>query len=186
MLATCHAVCDYLAHSHPLESPMATIAELVQELETEARVTRAVLERVPEGRMGWKPHDRSMSLGQLALHIAGVPQGIAMLLTELSVEVGVVPLPEAASRSEILTTLDRSVAVAAEKLAEWGDDGLAADWTLTREGAVLVVQPRAEVVRALMLNHWYHHRGQLTVYLRLLDVPLPPVYGPTADESPFA
>lgn len=158
---------------------------LLAELRSEETTTRRVLERVPEDQLSWKPHPKSMSLGQLALHIAGLPHGIAMLLADLSVEVPVVPLPEARSRSEILATLGRSVAVAAEKLAEWGDEGLAAEWTLRSGDAVLAVQPRAEVVRTLMLNHWYHHRGQLTVYLRLLGLPLPSVYGPTADESLF-
>lgn len=158
---------------------------LLAELRSEETTTRRVLERVPDDQLSWKPHPRSMSLGQLALHIAGLPHGIAMLLADLSVEVPVVPLPEVRSRSEILATLGRSVAVAAEKLAEWGDEGLAAEWTLRNGDAVVVVQPRAEVVRTLMLNHWYHHRGQLTVYLRLLGLPLPPVYGPTADEGLF-
>ncbi|HET7274098.1 MAG TPA: DinB family protein [Longimicrobiaceae bacterium] len=158
---------------------------LIAELRTEAATTRRVLERVPEDQLSWKPHPKSMSIGQLALHIAGLPQGIAILVTELSVEAPVVPLQEARSRSEILAALDQSMKTAVEKLSEWGDEGLAAEWTLTAGGEVLVVQPRGEVVRMLMFNHWYHHRGQLTVYLRLLDIPVPPVYGPTADENPF-
>lgn len=164
-------------------TPTAT-ERLLAELRAEAETTRRVLERVPGDRLSWKPHPRSMSLGQLALHIAGLPHGIAMLVAEPSAEVPVVPLPEARSRGEILTVLDRSVSAAAGKLAAWGDAGLAAEWTLRSGGAVLAVQPRGEVVRTLMLNHWYHHRGQLTVYLRLLDVPLPAVYGLTADEGP--
>jgi uncharacterized damage-inducible protein DinB len=158
---------------------------LLAELRSEETTTRRVLERVPDDQLSWKPHPKAMSLGQLALHVAGLPHGISMLLADLSVEVPVVPLPQARSRSEILATLGRSVAVAAEKLAEWADEGLAAEWTLRSGDAVLAVQPRAEVVRTLMLNHWYHYRGQLTVYLRLLGLPLPPVYGPTADEGLF-
>jgi uncharacterized damage-inducible protein DinB len=127
-----------------------------------------------------------MSLGQLALHVAQLPFGIAMLVERLTVEVPTFPLAEPASRREILDALERSVAYATERLTAWSDEDLAARWTLTRDGAVLIARPRGEVLRSLMLNHSYHHRGQLTVYLRLLDVPLPSVYGPTADENPFA
>jgi uncharacterized damage-inducible protein DinB len=159
---------------------------MIAELTREAETTRRVLERVPDDRLSWKPHPKSMSLGQLALHVAQLPLGIAMLVERLTVELPTVPLVEPASRGEILDALERSVAHATERLAAWGDEGLDAPWTLTRDGAALVTMPRGEVLRALMLNHSYHHRGQLTVYLRLLDVPLPPVYGPTADENPLA
>jgi uncharacterized damage-inducible protein DinB len=158
------------------------IAELTRESET----TRRVLERVPEDRLSWKPHAKSMSLGQLALHVAQLPLGISMLVERLTVDLPTVPLVEPASRREILDALDRSVAHATERLTAWGDEGLRAQWTLTRDGVALTAMPRGEVLRTLMLNHTYHHRGQLTVYLRLLDVPLPPVYGPTADENPLA
>lgn len=164
----------------------ALTAALVAELEAEAETTRAVLERVPEQHLSWAPHERSMTLGQLAMHIAGVPQGIAGLLREVVTEVPTVPLMAARSRAELLSTLATSVEVARDALRSWGDDGLRADWTMTSGGDPLIVRPRLEMVRSLMLNHWYHHRGQLTVYLRLLEVPVPPVYGPTADENPFA
>jgi uncharacterized damage-inducible protein DinB len=159
---------------------------MIVELAHESETTRRVLERVPEHRLPWKPHAKSMSLGQLALHVAQLPLGITTLVERLTVEMPAVPLDEPASRREILDALDRSVAHATERLAAWGDEGLAAPWTLTHGGAVLIARPRGEVLRSIMLNHTYHHRGQLTVYLRLLDVALPPVYGPTADESPFA
>jgi uncharacterized damage-inducible protein DinB len=161
-------------------------AALIAELTRESASTQRVLERVPEDRLAWKPHARSMSLGQLALHLAQLPFGIAMLVEQLVVEVPVVPLEQPRSRREILDALNRSVAYAAERLAGWGDEGLDATWTLTRQGAVLFELPRGEVLRSIMLNHIYHHRGQLTVYLRLLDVPLPSIYGPTADENPLA
>lgn len=160
--------------------------ELMAELKRESATTRRVLERVPEDQLSWKPHAKSMSLGELALHIAQLPRGIAELLGELSVEVPAVPLREATSREELLSAFDQAVAVAATTIAEWGEDGLAAEWRLTRDEHTLFALPRAAVVRTLMLNHSYHHRGQLTVYLRLLGVPVPAVYGPTADENPFA
>jgi uncharacterized damage-inducible protein DinB len=161
-------------------------ARMIAELTRESEATRRVLERVPEDRLAWKPHAKSMSVGQLALHLAQLPYAITTLVERLSVEVPIVPLGQPASRREILDALERSVAHAAEVLAAWSDEDLEAPWTLTRGGAVLVSRTRGEVLRSLMLNHTYHHRGQLTVYLRLLDVPLPPVYGPTADENPLA
>jgi uncharacterized damage-inducible protein DinB len=108
------------------------------------------------------------------------------LLSELTTQLPVVPLSEPASREALLAALGESVAFATTKLAEWGDAGLAAEWRLVDGDATLMVVPRGEMVRTLMLNHTYHHRGQLMVYLRLLGIPLPPVYGPTADENPFA
>lgn len=92
--------------------------------------------------------------------------------------------PEATSRSELLAELEKSVATLTRRLEEWGDEGLRTEWQLVRGDRPLLVLPRGAVVRSVILNHWYHHRGQLTVYLRLLDVPLPPVYGDTADEQP--
>lgn len=158
---------------------------LIAELQAEAATTRRVLERIPEDRLSWRPHPKSMSLGQLAMHIARVPGAIGELLAELTRDPPVVPLPEATSREEVLAELERSVASAAAALAGWGDAGLAAEWTMVREGRPLLVLPRGAMVRAIMLNHWYHHRGEMMVYLRLNEVPLPPVYGPTADESLF-
>lgn len=160
-------------------------ARLVAELTRESEATRRVLERVPEDRLAWRPHPKSMTLGELALHLAQLPLGIASLVEPLTVEMPTVPRGQPATRAEILEALDRSVAYATERLAAWGDAGLAALWTLTIGGAAAATMPRGEVLRSLMLNHSYHHRGQLTVYLRLLGVPVPPVYGPTADENPF-
>ncbi len=164
---------------------MGLAEQFAAELTAEAATTRRVLERVPEAQLSWRPHAKSMSLGQLAFHIAILPRAIAELLGELVTEVPTVPLPEGVPVAEILSTLDESVAFAKEKLAAWGDDGLAATWRMTREGKTLLEMPRKVMVRSVMLNHTYHHRGQLTVYLRLLDVPLPSVYGPTADANGF-
>lgn len=158
---------------------------MIAELTRESATTRTVLERVPEDRLAWRPHAKSMSLGQLALHVARLPLGITMLVERLTVGAPTVPLVEPAARGEILDALQRSVAYAVERLESWSDEDLAATWSLTHEDTVLIALPRGEVLRSLMLNHTYHHRGQLTVYLRLLDVSVPPVYGPTADERPF-
>jgi len=164
---------------------MSATEAFIAELTQEAATTRRVLERVPEGQLSWRPHPKSMSLGQLAAHIAGLPRGIALLLKELTVEPPRVPLPEPTSTAEIVALLDEAVPFAIERLKEWGDEGLAQVWSLSRGGKTLLQLPRLAVFRSVMLNHWYHHRGQLTVYLRLLDVALPSVYGPTADDQIF-
>jgi uncharacterized damage-inducible protein DinB len=159
---------------------------LLVEFNTEVESTRRVLDRVPENRLRWKPHSKSMSLGQLALHVAGVPGGVTTLLQELIAEVPIVPLTEAASRVEILNTLEWSVVTVTNALTTWGDEGLLAEWRMTQDGKTLLAMPRIDMVRSTVLNHWYHHRGELIVYLRLLDVPIPAIYGPSADENPFA
>ncbi|HEX7118187.1 MAG TPA: DinB family protein [Longimicrobiales bacterium] len=159
---------------------------LIAELEREAEATRRVLERVPEDRLSWAPHEKSMTLGQLALHVAGLPGVIANMVDPPETDPPVVPHPEARSREELLAELDRSVAEAAAKLRSWSDEYFRAEWRMRSDGRTLVAARRDVVVRSALLNHVYHHRGQLTVYLRLLDVPVPAIYGPSADENPFA
>jgi len=164
---------------------MSLTQKLIAELRREASSTRKVLERVPEDRLDWSPHPKSMSLGQLALHVARLPGGIAELLTPAEVEAPNVPLPAARSLQELLAALQHGVDHAAERFEEWGEGGLEETWKMRIDGRTAIESPRYEMIRSLMMNHIYHHRGQLTVYLRLLEVPLPPVYGPTADENPF-
>jgi uncharacterized damage-inducible protein DinB len=165
---------------------MAMIDAMLAELEQESHATRRLLERVPEDRMSWQPHPRSFSLGQIALHVASLPGGISSMAQQDSFQLPVFQQREAASRTELLETLEQSIATAREMLGRMSDERLASTWTLQDSGEVLMQIPRAALLRSLMLNHWYHHRGQLTVYLRLLDVPLPSTYGPTADVNPFA
>ena len=166
---------------------MAIADVLLQELEHEAQTTRRVLERVPDAHLGWKPHPKSMSLGQLALHIATVPGGVAEFAAQ-----SVIPEPPpfiqatAASSAELVPALEQSVAKAKAILGGMDDVTMNATWTLMSGGQVLMALPRAAFLRAIMLNHWYHHRGQLAVYLRQLNVPVPSIYGPSADENPFA
>jgi uncharacterized damage-inducible protein DinB len=156
---------------------------LIAELTEEAAITRRVLERVPEEKLSWTPHPKSMSLGQLALHVALIPGSLAEFLSELTRETPSFSFPEATSLSEILLALNKSEATALAKLSAWGKDDLVAEWKLTQGTQTIITAPRIKMVRSLMLNHWYHHRGQLVVYLRLLGVPVPSVYGPSADES---
>ena len=166
---------------------MAIIDALLAELDQEAQTTRRVLERVPEAHLSWKPHPKSMSLGQLALHVATVPGNVAELAAMDTVPVPPAFVqPEAATSSELVPALAASVAKARQQLGGLDDAAMSATWRLMSGGRELMAMPRAALVRAIMLNHWYHHRGQLLVYLRLLNVPVPSVYGPTADENPFA
>ena len=156
---------------------------IIAELNQEAATTRRVLERVPEQHMSWKPHQKSMSLGQLGHHVAFIPGAIAELASEDVRDLPAVPRPEAKSVAELLSTLEKSIAGATQKLSGWNDDALVRTFTLKRNGQTVMQIPRIALLRAVMLNHWYHHRGQLTVYLRLLDVPVPAVYGASADEN---
>jgi uncharacterized damage-inducible protein DinB len=166
---------------------MSIADTLLAELEQEAATTRRVLERVPQAHLSWKPHPKSMSLGQLALHIATVPGNVAELAAMDTVPVPPQFVqPEAGTAAELLPALTASVAKARAHLGSFDDAAMAATWRLMNGGHEVMTMPRAAIVRAIMLNHWYHHRGQLLVYLRLLDLPVPSVYGPTADENPFA
>src|SRR3954464_10518462 len=157
----------------------------VDELKREGATTRRVLERVPQDRLSWRPHAKSFSLGELALHIAQVPGGIADLITAATREGFKFTQSEAKSTDEILNALDESLANASATLAGWADGDLMGEWKMTAGPNTIMAMPRIAMVRAVMLNHWYHHRGQLSVYLRLLDVSVPSIYGPSADENPF-
>jgi uncharacterized damage-inducible protein DinB len=158
---------------------------LLAELEQEAETTRRVLQRVPEAKLGWRPHPRSFSLGQLALHVAIIPKLGEILLAPDVCEPPEFVQQEARTSAELITTLDESLRSARRFLAELTPERAEGMWRLASGGRELMSAPRIMMVRSLMMNHWYHHRGSLVVYLRLLDVPLPPVYGPTADERPF-
>jgi uncharacterized damage-inducible protein DinB len=159
---------------------------MLQELEQEARTTRRVLERVPDAHLGWKPHEKSMSLGQLALHVATVPGNVAAIAAQSVVQAPAFTQPAAASSAELVPAMDASVAKAKGLLGGMDDAKAMETWTLMNGEHTVMAMPRAAFVRAIMLNHWYHHRGQLSVYLRQLNVAVPSIYGPSADENPFA
>jgi uncharacterized damage-inducible protein DinB len=164
---------------------MRMVDPLIPELEQEAETTRRVLERIPEDKLGWRPHPKSMTLGQLALHIATTPGGVARIAGLDSFERPQFERPQPASKREVLEALEQSIATAREFLRGMDDASATRPWSMTLDGKPLFTMPRIVMVRNIMLNHWYHHRGELQVYLRLLDVPVPSVYGPTADEDPF-
>ena len=168
-------------------TPMKIIDGLLAELEQEAETTRRVLERIPQAHLTWKPHPKSMSLGQLALHVATVPGNVAEFAAVDTIpEPPSFVQPEAATTAELVPSLTESVAKARRALGGFDDARMGAMWRLQSGGRDLLAMPRVAFVRAIMLNHWYHHRGQLLVYLRLLNQSVPSVYGPTADENPFA
>ena len=167
---------------------MGTITDpMLNEFRQEVATTKRVLERVPEQKLSWKPHAKSMTLGQLALHIASVPGSVARILQQDSFDVSqgnFVP-PQPKSMQEVLTAFEQSVCDAEQCLQSMTDDRARGNWRLLRGERELMSLPRVGFARSIMMNHWYHHRGQLSVYLRLLDVPLPVIYGPSADENPF-
>ena len=169
---------------------MARIVDsFIPELEQEGQTTRRVLERVPEDKLSWKPHEKSMSLGQLAQHVATIPGDIARFLASDSFDFG--PFdnrkpPSAETKAHLLQSFEESLKSAKDALNSYDDAKAMSIWKGTKGGKTLLSMPRIAVVRALMLNHWFHHRGQLSVYLRLLNVPVPSIYGPSADENPFA
>ena len=162
-----------------------SIADLIREFETEAATTRRVLERVPTDKLSWKPHVKSMSLGKLAMHVATAPGFISSWPVPDQFDFSGDPSPLPASTAEILAAHDNGIATVKDNLAKIGDAGLGKSWSATMGGKPLMSMPKAALLRTLLMNHTYHHRGQLSVYLRLLDVPVPPIYGPSADENPF-
>lgn len=164
---------------------MSLIEPLLRELEQESVTTRRLFERVPADKFGWKPHPKAKSLGELAAHIAVVPRALSEILKKDVHQVVPAPAPEPHSTEELLALFDESLAVAKQNLAGFSDDQMNATWSLVNGDKTIFAIPRCGVVRTVILNHLYHHRGQLTTYLRTLDVPLPSVYGPTADENPF-
>src|SRR5688500_8219619 len=165
---------------------MSMIDALIQELEQEAQTTRRVLERVPGDRLTWKPHVKSMSLGQLALHVATTPGMVSDIVRQSPFPMPEFTQPSAATAAELVPALDQSVAKAKANLRAIGDAGLGGMCRVVAGDKELMAMPVAAVLRTIMLNHWHHHRGQLSVYLRELNVPVPSIYGPSADENPFA
>lgn len=157
---------------------------LIAEMDQEAEATRRMLESVPGDRLAWKPHQKSMSLGQLALHVAQTPGMVAGFLLE-----DAVPLPEfgdspsPSSKEEVLQALDESLRRVRDILGGLDDEAMMGMFRVMDGDREVMGMPKVGLARAILLNHWYHHRGQLSVYLRLLDVPVPATYGASADEN---
>jgi uncharacterized damage-inducible protein DinB len=163
------------------------IAEsILPEFDHETATTRLLLERIPEASAGWRPHAKSMSLGQLAMHIAHLPVWASVTLERKEFDTNPpggegISTPPFESSQQLLRVYDGNVAAARALVARTSDGEFMVMWTLKNSGRNLFCMPRVAVFRSFILNHAVHHRGQLSVYLRLLDVPIPNIYGPTAD-----
>ncbi len=165
---------------------MGLVDALLPEFDHEMTTTRKVLERVPDDRFDWKPHAKSYSLHDLAQHVATVPMWGAMTLTESEIDVaGTGQLAPVKTRAELLSLFDDNVKKTRAALVGTSDAELMAPWALKRAGQTIFSMPRAAVWRSFVMNHLIHHRAQLGVYLRLNDVPVPSMYGPSADEGTF-
>ena len=164
-----------------------TIAQsLLAEFETQAAITRRFLERLPEDKLTWKPHEKSMSAGQLAYHLAFVPGGVIRFVQKNPAQApDFANFPQPASRQEILKTFDDSVATVRDLLPKLDDARMTETWRMFAKEREVLAQPRAEFLRDVMFSHWYQHRGQFSVYLRLLNVAVPASWGPSADEPPI-
>jgi len=165
---------------------MSIAQSLLAEFEHEVPVTRRFLERLPEDKLAWKPHEKSMTAGELALHIAQSPGQVARLASE-----DVVPMPNFGQRpqprsvKEVLQAFDECVAEVRRVLPSMDDTRIQGMWRAQRDGVDAFAMPRVIFLRNIMLNHWYQHRGQFGVYLRLLNQNVPASYGPSADENPI-
>jgi uncharacterized damage-inducible protein DinB len=159
---------------------------LLAEFEQEAQTTRKFLERLPNDKLEWRPHAKSMTAGQLALHIAVSPGQVVRMAqaTEVPVPDFNRTNPQPASTREVLNALDESIATVRDVLPAFSDEQLQGIWTMKADGKEALVMPRAALLRSILLNHWYHHRGQFGVYLRLLGAKVPSSYGPSGDELP--
>jgi uncharacterized damage-inducible protein DinB len=158
---------------------------MLAEFETQAPITRRFLERLPEDKLTWKPHARSLSAGQLALHLALVPGAIAQFVQSNPAQAPTnFEFPQPATREEILKAHDEGVATVRRLLPVLDDELMKETWRMLAGEKEVLAMPRSNFVRDIMLSHWYQHRGQFCVYLRLLDVPVPSSWGPSADEAP--
>jgi uncharacterized damage-inducible protein DinB len=165
---------------------MSIAQALLAEFEVQAPITRRFLERLPEDKLTWKPHNKSMSAGQLAYHLASVPGGIVRFVQNNPVQArGSFHFPQPASHQEILKSLEESIATVRNELPKFDDTAMNETWRLVDDGRDVLAQPRGEFLRDVMLSHWYQHRGQFSVYLRMLDVAVPASWGPSADEPPL-
>ena len=169
---------------------MAISDSILSEFDQEMANTRKTLERVPAEKFDWKPHQKSTSMGGLATHLSTLPSWTTYTLEHETLDLapGGQPLPTAtipATTAELLKIFDDNVATARAAIARTGDEEFMKMWQLLRNGVTLLTLPKVAVLRGFVLNHNIHHRAQLGVYLRLNDIPVPSIYGPSADENPF-
>jgi uncharacterized damage-inducible protein DinB len=164
---------------------MSLAESMLAEFEEQAPITRKFLERLPEDRLTWRPHEKSMSAGQLALHIARVPGGSVRFVQRNPAQApSFNNVPQPSSVGEILGVFDESIATVRTVLPQFSDVTMQETWRMVQGDQEVMTIPRAQFLRDIMLNHWFQHRGQLSVYLRLLNVAVPASWGPSADEQP--
>lgn len=169
---------------------MSIAQSLLAEFEVQAPITRRYLERVPEDKLTWKPHEKSMTAGQLAYHLAFVPAAVLRLAEN---NPAVAPdfantgrFPQPTSRKEILEKLEETIGTVRSRLPKFDDAAMNETWRLVAGEREVLAEPRAQFLRNVMLSHWYQHRGQFSVYLRLLGAAVPASWGPSADEPPLS
>lgn len=159
---------------------------LLSELEQEKTSTQNLLDVLPADQLNWQPHEKAMTLGQLALHVATIPGRNLGFALDGQVEANViVQHPTPADKTEILQGFSQSISKAKTVLSTYSDEWLNKNWQLLNGDTVLAEMPTSGFIRAFVLNHWYHHRGELTTYLRTLNMKIPSIYGPSADVNPF-
>jgi len=169
---------------------MSISESLLPEFDTEMANARRTLERVPEDKLDFRPHPKSGTMGWLATHLAHIPTWGSIAIDEDTLDLGpgspaAEPPPVARTRAELLETFDRNVAEARAALAGATDAHMTQSWSLVKDGKPMLTMPRVAVLRNFILNHLIHHRAQLGLYLRMNDVPVPAIYGPSADENPM-
>ena len=166
---------------------MSIAQELLAEFEVQAPVTRTFLERLPNDRLSWKPHTKSMTAGQLAYHLATVPGGVIRGAQQKQVTPPAFKFVQPESIQQVLQAFDESIATVREVMPTFSDHAMAEIWRIVDGDQELLALPRQAFLRNIMLNHWYQHRGQFSVYLRQLNINVPASWGPSADESvPFS
>ncbi len=158
---------------------------LIAEMQQEADVARKCLERVPADKFGWTPHEKSMAFGKLAVHIAEMFSWTAVTLQQSELDFAKFDYkpPEPSTNEELLEFFDKNVAEAMDVLRNTADETYMEDWTMRNGEQVYFTMPKITTMRSFVLNHIIHHRGQLSVYLRLNDIAVPSIYGPSADEG---
>jgi len=165
---------------------MSIAESLLPEFDHEMGLTRRILDRVPDGQFAWKPHDKSMTLGRLAEHLAELPGWARVSIVENGIDMASGRPPgyvAPATKAAVLAMFDKNVADARAALTGRTDAEMMAPWTLKAQGKEIFTMPKAVVMRGFVMNHMVHHRGQMSVYLRLQNVPVPSIYGPSADEA---
>lgn len=170
---------------------MSISADLLPEWDLEMAATRRTLERIPDAKFDWRPHPKSSTMGALASHVATLPQWVDATMNQDSFDLAPVdgpaagPPPPAKDSKQLLATFDENTAAARKAIEAASDESYARLWSLKRGGTAMFTLPRGVVLRRFFLSHIIHHRAQLGVYLRLNDIPVPAVYGPSADEAAF-